>query len=68
MTEEISNFVDDIETDNIGYLIGIKRGTEKNAKKVMVAAHMDEIGFITTYIDDNGFLKFHIFFQIITVS
>jgi putative aminopeptidase FrvX len=43
--------------DNLGNLTYVIPG--KSSTKVMVAAHMDEIGFIITHIDDNGFLKFH---------
>ena len=31
----------------------------KEPKRVMIGAHMDEIGFIVTHIDDNGFVFFH---------
>ena len=41
----------------MGNVIAIKKG--KEAKKVMVAAHMDEIGFIVTHIDDDGFIRLH---------
>lgn len=54
--KEIEGFVDSIETDNMGNLIAFRKG--ESDKKMMVAAHMDEIGFIVTHIDDNGFLKF----------
>ena len=56
--EEVTPLVDEIEIDSMGNLIAIKKG--KSDKRVMVAAHLDEIGFITTHIDDDGFLKFHI--------
>ncbi len=56
---EIKPFVDSIEIDNMGNVIGYKKGKAKSAKKVMVAAHMDEIGFIVTHIDEYGFLRFH---------
>lgn len=55
--EEIKDLVDDMEIDNMGNVYAIKRGT--GDKKVMVGAHMDEIGFIVTHIDDNGFIRFH---------
>lgn len=45
----------EIYTDSIGNLICHKKG---NGKRVMVAAHMDEVGFIITSITDSGFLKF----------
>ncbi len=55
--EEVSPLVDEIQTDNIGNLIAIKRG--KSRKKVMLAAHMDEISFIVNHIDDDGFIRFY---------
>jgi endoglucanase len=55
---ELKNIADEIYTDNMGNLIAIKKGKSSN-KKVMAAAHMDEIGFIVHHIDENGFLRFH---------
>ncbi|XP_020905009.2 uncharacterized protein LOC110243265, partial [Exaiptasia diaphana] len=60
---EVKDLVDELEIDNMGNVYAIKRGTaatdgERN-KRVMVGAHMDEIGFIVTHIDDNGFIRFH---------
>lgn len=55
--EEVKPLVDELEFDNMGNVYAIKRGT--GSKKVMVGAHMDEIGFIVTHIDDNGFIRFH---------
>jgi tetrahedral aminopeptidase len=54
---EIKKLVDDISVDNMGNVIAVKRG--KAGKKVMAAAHMDEIGFIVTHVDDKGFIRFH---------
>jgi endoglucanase len=42
--------------DNMGNVTALKKG--KSDKKVMVAAHMDEIGFIVNHIDDKGFVRF----------
>ena len=55
--QEIQGLADDIQVDTMGNVIAIKKG--KEAKRMMVAAHMDEISFITTHIDDDGFLRFH---------
>jgi endoglucanase len=54
---EIKPIVDDIKIDNMGNVVAFRKGKER--KKVMVAAHMDEIGFIVTHIDDKGFIYFH---------
>ncbi|MBM7582274.1 endoglucanase [Caldicoprobacter guelmensis] len=52
---EIEGFVDEVRVDTLGNLIAVRRGS---GKKVMLAAHMDQIGFMVTHIDDNGFLRF----------
>lgn len=54
---EIEGLVDEIEIDNMGNVYAIRRGNAD--KRVMVGAHMDEIGFIVTHIDDKGFIRFH---------
>ncbi len=46
------------EIDPMGNILAFKKGKKTASKKVMVSAHMDEVGFIVTYISDNGFLKF----------
>ena len=53
---EVKPLVDDITIDNMGNVIAAKKGETR--KKAMVAAHMDEIGFMVNHIDDNGFLRF----------
>ncbi|HLP52074.1 MAG TPA: M42 family metallopeptidase [Chitinophagales bacterium] len=55
---ELKGIADDMYIDNMGNLIAVKKGKDNN-KRVMAAAHMDEIGFIVHHIDDNGFLRFH---------
>ncbi|WP_339925876.1 M42 family metallopeptidase [uncultured Cyclobacterium sp.] len=60
IVEKAGKLVDEISIDNIGNVTAIKRGVRNpDSKRVMVAAHMDEIGFIVTHIDDNGFIRFH---------
>ena len=56
--EQIKDYADSYHIDNMGNLIAIKKGSASDAKKVMLAAHMDEIGFIVSHIDDKGFLRF----------
>ncbi|MBM7096508.1 M42 family metallopeptidase [Bacillus sp. H-16] len=58
MKKHIEPFADEIETDGLGSLIAKKTGSVSDGPKIMVAGHLDEIGFMVTNIDDNGFLKF----------
>ncbi len=51
---------DDIKIDSMGNMVAYKKGKIKNNKKMMIAAHMDEVGFILSSITDDGFLKFKI--------
>lgn len=57
MKKWISPHADQVYTDHLGSLIAEKIGDE-NGPKVMVAGHLDEVGFMVTRIDDNGFIYF----------
>lgn len=60
ITDFIVNQIKDYceyEIDNLGSIIAFKKGKKTPSKKVMLAAHMDEVGFIITYITDDGYLK-----------
>jgi len=57
LREHISPHCDEVETDALGNLVAIKRGSE-DGPKVMIAAHMDEIGLMVTSIEKTGFLRF----------
>ncbi len=50
-------YVDEIFTDTLGNLIAVKRGMP-GAKKLMLSAHMDSIGFIASHIEEEGFIRF----------
>jgi len=55
--EEVSSTVDDIHVDAMGNLIAFKQG-DGSGLKIMIAAHMDEIGVMVTHITEQGFLRF----------
>lgn len=55
--DEIKDYVDEIKVDRLGNLIALKKGKE-GYPKVMLAAHMDEIGLMVKSIDEGGFIKF----------
>ena len=57
---EIESLADKVRVDTLGNLIAHKRPTKraKDSRKVMVAAHMDEIGVIVSHVDEHGFVRF----------
>jgi endoglucanase len=54
---EVEPHADEVSVDALGNLIALKKGSGEG-KKVMLAAHMDEIGLIISYVDEKGFLRF----------
>lgn len=57
IVSRIKDYVDDYYIDNLGNLITYKKGSG-NGPKVMLDAHMDEVGLIITHINSDGLLKF----------
>ncbi len=53
--KEIKEFADEVRVDALGNLIARKG---KGGKRVMIAAHMDEIGLMATHVDEKGFIRF----------
>lgn len=53
---DIAPYVDTIEEDAMGNLIAFKKG-EDSSKRTMFAAHMDEIGFVVTHIEESGYIR-----------
>ncbi|MGC9515468.1 M42 family metallopeptidase [Methanocrinis sp.] len=53
--EEIRPYVDEIRVDKLGNLVATRKGERPS---VMIAAHMDEIGLMTKYVDEKGFIRF----------
>ena len=54
---EIKDYCDDLTVDTMGNIIAFKKG-ESSDKKVMLSAHMDEVGFIVSGITEKGYLEF----------
>lgn len=52
-----TKYCDELISDHLGNVIGVKRGL-KNEFKIMLAAHMDEIGLMVKNIDESGFIRF----------
>lgn len=57
MKRYIEPYADEVQTDSLGSLIAVKKG-KADGPKVMIAGHLDEIGFMVTRIDNEGFLRF----------
>ncbi|GKV54637.1 putative aminopeptidase YtoP [Sporosarcina sp. NCCP-2222] len=57
MRSELEKYSDEIVQDNLGGIFGLRKGPE-DGPRIMVAGHMDEVGFMVTAITDNGMLRF----------
>src|SRR5690625_1667939 len=57
MEKYIKDYADEVYTDHLGSLIAKKSG-DAAGPKIMVAGHLDEVGFMITRIDKDGFLYF----------
>jgi putative aminopeptidase FrvX len=60
LKSELEHIVDDTQVDKLGNIIFRSKG-DKSKPLVMIAAHMDEVGFMVTHIDEAGFLRIHSF-------
>jgi len=58
MKEMLRPYVDELKEDKLGDVIGIKHGKKPDAPRIMIAAHMDEIGLFIKTITKEGFLQF----------
>lgn len=57
MREQLTQYADEVVQDKLGSIFGVKRG-DVSGPTVMVAGHMDEVGFMVTGITDNGMIRF----------
>src|SRR5699024_5044034 len=55
MEKQLSAYSDEVIHDNLGSVFGVKHG---EGPRVMVAGHMDEVGFMVTQITENGMIRF----------
>lgn len=57
---EVESLADEIHVDALGNLIARRKPSKPNggARKIMIAAHMDEIGLIVSHVDEKGFVRF----------
>ncbi|HET7560117.1 MAG TPA: M42 family peptidase, partial [Limnochordia bacterium] len=56
LAQNLAGLADETSVDPLGNLIAVKRGTRH--ERLLLAAHMDEIGFMVTHVDEHGFLRF----------
>lgn len=57
MRKMLTPYADEIIQDGLGSIFGLKKGNEAGPT-VMVAGHMDEVGFMVTDITENGMIRF----------
>jgi endoglucanase len=57
---ELEPLVDEVHISPRGNVVGVKKGTHRNSPSIAIAAHMDQVGFVVSNIDEKGFLRFRI--------
>ncbi|CAH0346827.1 M42 family metallopeptidase [Bacillus sp. CECT 9360] len=57
MRSELNKYSDELVQDNLGSIFGVKKGSA-DGPRVLVAGHMDEVGFMVTSITENGMIRF----------
>ncbi|NVL93656.1 MAG: hypothetical protein HWN71_11540, partial [Desulfobacterales bacterium] len=57
LREELEDYSDEVRVDRLGNILFYHHGSDSNPR-VMLAAHMDEVAFLVTFVDENGFLRF----------
>jgi putative aminopeptidase FrvX len=57
MNQHLSKYSEEVVKDNLGSIYGVRRGDE-TGPRIMVAGHMDEVGFLVTRIHEKGFIQF----------
>ncbi|MHA1415854.1 MAG: M42 family peptidase, partial [Candidatus Heimdallarchaeaceae archaeon] len=54
---QLNDCVDRAWIDPLGNVLAIKKGTVENGMKILLDAHMDEVGFMISHIEEKGFLR-----------
>lgn len=57
MKQELTSLTDEVHVDGLGGIFGVRKNKDEKAPKLMLAAHMDEVGFMIVHIKDNGLFK-----------
>lgn len=57
VVDELRSLVNEVTVDALGNVVGVRKGN--GGPRVMILAHMDEIGFLVKHIDDKGFVRVH---------
>lgn len=56
MKKYLDEYADEVTYDNLGSIIGLKKGSE-DGPRIMIAGHLDEVGFMVRKIEDNGYVR-----------
>ncbi len=59
LKEELSKYSAELVFDKLGSIFAVKRSKQKNAPKLMMSGHMDEVGFVVKQITPKGMIRFY---------